>query len=289
MMQLGMPPTDRSMQPIRPPFPFLTAVRDAIELASANLSVLVRVTLGWAIVICIVNVGWTLGLRTLLQSDPDLMTRFSLFSASSQALLFAGPPIIALLFGMAAVAVAWHRFAILEERPQSVLPFNARRVVHYVARSLLLFAMVGALTMLGVGFASYVGSAVLPPIAMAAIPMVALLVSIYAMLRAGLALPGAAVGDRLWTLERSWQETRGHGLRLLGGMAIISLPFYFLNTALSAAQGPTVELPIALVVACFSFAVTCVGAALGAGYFSRAFFFFSNSSAKDRPPASHFS
>ncbi|MEQ1866526.1 MAG: hypothetical protein ABL996_17960 [Micropepsaceae bacterium] len=196
---------------------------------------------------------------------------------------------------MAAIAVTWHRFFILNERPRGLVPFHPAPVVHYIGRTILLFGIVMLFVLL-FAFVTIgtVGALRLPPtlsIMAALIPLAIMFFGFFVMLRAGLAMPAAAIGDGKWTLERSWHETDGNGLRLLAGMFILAFPFYVGNTAIALAipgVGGLENPPMFVLVSFASNAFAAMGAAVTAGYYSRAFVFFSADKTKDRQPASEF-
>lgn len=277
-------------------FPFLAAAAEAFQFLHANFSTFIAVAWVWVVLGCTALVAWMYGLIWLIRSSQDLALGLGALSPRFLELLLSIPPLLVELLGMAAVAVTWHRFFILNERPQGLIPFHPARVAHYIARTILLFAIV-FLTVLLVSFVmmGIARAAALSPalsVAVALVPLVVMFFGLFVMLRAGLALPAAAIGDRKWTLERSWHETNGNGLRLFAGMFIVALPFYIGNAAIAlwaAGFGGTENPPMFVFTGAVSNAFAAMGAAATAGFYSRAFVFFSPpDAAKDRPPASVF-
>lgn len=123
-------------------------------------------------------------------------------------------PIVALALSLVVfaaslcVAVAWHRFILLEDRPAGLLPeIDGRRVVAYFGYSLLLglivLPIVFGVSVLA-GFSAFVGSPV--------IAFLAALVGIFAAFtigyRLGLILPASSI-DRRLRLGEAWGATRG--------------------------------------------------------------------------------
>ncbi|MCE9522890.1 MAG: hypothetical protein K8S25_10725 [Alphaproteobacteria bacterium] len=277
------------------PFPFLTATAETFTFFGANIGTFASVAWAWILISCVTLIAWMYTLIWLIRSDQNVASIVSAWSPRSQEFLLALPPLLVELFGLAVIAVNWHRFFILNERPRRLAPFHPNQVALYVGRTMLLF---GTIMILGLLFAfvmmGVVAALQLPPsLAMAAalVPLAIMLFGFVFMLRASLAMPAAAIGDRKWTLERSWHETSGNGLRLFAGMFIVVLPFYIGNTAIALSitnVGGLDNPPMFMLTSLVSNTFAAIGAAVAAGYYSRAFVFFSAYESKDRYPALEF-
>lgn len=116
------------------------------------------------------------------------------------------------------VAVAWHRYVLLNEYPDAVLPaFRGGRVLAYFGRAVLLtVVLVLPLIILGVVavylFGGRDGSV---PVGLAALFVVAAVFSLWASMRLSMVFPAAAIGEPLG-LAGAWAATRPISLRVFG-------------------------------------------------------------------------
>ncbi|MDZ4869084.1 MAG: hypothetical protein SGI91_17315 [Alphaproteobacteria bacterium] len=278
------------------PFPSAKAAINAFGLVTQRPSAFLRAAGGWVAIQIVTWLGSFFSLIALLQSDEALALRFAALPPSAQDWTLAAFPALVTFVAAGAIAVTWHRFVILGEEPGGVLPFHGAQTARYLGRVLLLFGIVFVFIVLFVPLLLMVAGPLARHPALSGVlqlvPLGIAILTMFVLLRTGLAFPAAAVDDRNWSLERSWHQTEGNGWRLFGGMLLVSLPFYALNLALSligetaAMQQDVTMLHLAT---CMSYVVTAVGVAVAAGYYSSAFVFFVTPAAKDRPPASHFS
>lgn len=115
------------------------------------------------------------------------------------------------------IAVAWHRFVLLEERPQGYLPaFHAGRLAGYAGRSLLIALVVVAMALV-IGVAAAVVLSLLlgqTPLA-SLLSALAMIVPAFAVLyRLSAALPGVAL-DRKPGFADGWVATAGDTATIL--------------------------------------------------------------------------
>lgn len=130
---------------------------------------------------------------------------------------------VVFLFASAWVAVAWHRFILLEEYPGVLPRLNGGRVAAYAGRSILL-----ALLMLIVIFPiSAIVGQIVALSGLARLPLVPGLLSFglavlftFLWLRVALILPAAAVGQRL-TLSDAWNAGSAMSSEILRASAIV--------------------------------------------------------------------
>lgn len=163
--------------------------------------------------------------RSLVQAGGLwLILPWVLHTAGGPLLVLLGD--VALLVGIAAVAVAWHRRLLLGEPPPArYAPINAH-VGRYLGFWVLLVALstapsfVLAAALLGGAAAEGQEPGAGPVLAIAALALACLL----AAMRLQLVFPAAATGDRAVTLRTSWEATRGNGWRLLAGVLMVSVP-----------------------------------------------------------------
>lgn len=110
------------------------------------------------------------------------------------------------------VAVAWHRYILLEETPGGILPpFHGSRVLAYFGWGLLLALIVGVISgvigaiggimgAMGGGFMGLLGGIVI---------LVAVVTAVVLSARLYVVLPAAAIGEKL-SLGQAWEATRGY-------------------------------------------------------------------------------
>jgi hypothetical protein len=105
------------------------------------------------------------------------------------------------------VAVAWHRFSLLGERPQTLIPpLKLSLFAPYLKKSIVLaFVMFGALLPLSIGISFVV--VILGPLALVAVIFAGVIVY-YIFLRLSLILPAAALGRSL-SLTEAWRASEG--------------------------------------------------------------------------------
>lgn len=278
------------------PFPSAKAAVDAFGLVMGRFPIFLRAAAGWVVIQTLTWLVNFWGFSVLVQGDEMFALWFAGLSPSVQNLMVAVLPALVSLIAAGAIAVTWHRFAILGEEPRGLVPLHGWRTTRYLGRMLMMFGVLIALMVLLVPLLMMIAGSLSgnPTLSFAiqVVPLGIIGLAMFILLRTGLAFPAAAVDDRKWTLEHSWHQTQGNGWRLFGGMLLVALPFYVLNTALSViigsadTQGNLTVLHLATSV---SHVVAALGTAVAAGYYSNAFAFFAALEAKDRPPASHFS
>lgn len=138
------------------------------------------------------------------------------------------------------IAVAWHRYILLEEEPEGFLPqWNGARMMAYFGRSLLIgLAMLGVILLsalpMFVGIGGVLGSAFIT---------FGAIFSVFLFYRLCAVLPSAAMGEPL-TLAEAWQATDGNTgtiavlvLCMVGGVFLLMIPAAILapiSLALSA-------------------------------------------------------
>ena len=162
--------------------------------------------------------------------------------AEFMAFLLA-PGMGSLIAGLAVLActVKWQRHAILGEPLRGTAPLNGR-VGRYALWSvaLSLLCAVPAICAAGLGFATDLishGSDAAVPFAASpaglALLVAGVLLSFFLLARLIAFLPGISVGDGSLGLRRTWQLSRGQGLRLLAVLALLALAVGLLGAAFS--------------------------------------------------------
>jgi hypothetical protein len=131
------------------------------------------------------------------------------------AILFIG---VVMLFTFSWIAVAWHRFVLLEEYPGFVPPVTDRPIWPYVWRTLGL----GLLIFMVMTFLSIIVGMILPLTGQGAVGAVAMIIGTvltYVWLRSALILPAVAVGEEL-KLRDAWSVS-ARGSRAIFGVSLI--------------------------------------------------------------------
>lgn len=277
--------------------PTLDFVSKSYTHTASNVNALLRVIGGWTALYGVAFVAWFYGVSWLLQSDTAFALWFDSLPEQLQDLLVSALPILLALAALPAVAVAWHRFVLLGEAPTGFLQFHPWRAAQYFRRMVLsigvgLLVAVFALLMVGGAVASIAklpGAGAL----LMLLPLLMLVAFLYVFVRTGLSLPAAAMDDSEWSLKRSWDETRGSSLALLGGTILVGLPFALVRgfaSGIATAFVAQQQVLLFMAVSTIGFGIALAGVAVGATFYSLVYDFVANDSGtKGRALASHFS
>lgn len=135
------------------------------------------------------------------------------------------------------IAVAWHRFVLLDETPQTLLPpFLSDRIVAYLGRSLVVFLII-FLIAIAVGFlnAAIIAATNGSPFALVLTTLLVVFVTLIVSYRLAPMFPAAAIGNKLGVRE-AWASTAGAtgtivALALISALAsvIVDLPVLLLQ------------------------------------------------------------
>lgn len=108
------------------------------------------------------------------------------------------------------IAVAWHRFILLDESPGSVLPrFHGRPMLRYLGCCLLLLLVMALPLALAFVVGAFAAAALgMAPVLIAILGVVAFVPVVAIGYRLATILPGAAI-DRPVPLHQAWDATRG--------------------------------------------------------------------------------
>jgi len=154
------------------------------------------------------------------------------------------PPWQAIILGLVIgflylwIAVAWHRFVLLDELPQTLLPpFLGDRIAAYLGRSVVLFLVIFVLAIiLGFVNAAIIAATGGSPIAVMLTTVILLFVALVVSYRLAPMFPAAAIGKPLG-LRDAWQATNGANgtiltLALISAVAsvIVDLPVYIFQS-----------------------------------------------------------
>jgi len=278
------------------PFAAVKAAHGAFALAGQHIPALAQTVVGWILIQIAVAQATYWGIVWMQQSDPEVAAALASVPLPLQGFLTNALPTLVTFVAYSAIAVTWHRFVLLEERPRGLVPLSAWRTARYVGRVLLLAGVVGVILLLTAVVLAIVGSRVLGGsgfgIVIYFLPLVVWLLMMFLLLRTGLAFPATAIDDQTWTLERSWHRTEGNSLRLFGGLLLVALPFYAFTLVfgwLGATLNEPHEWLISHLINAASYAVNSVSVVLMTGYYANAFSFFAVPDGKGRAAASHFS
>ena len=188
-------------------------------VAASSVSIL-RVSVGptllgilaFFLIVAVLGVGFGEAIET---ANPEEMPPGVALAALLGLVLF--------VFISAWVAVAWHRFILLEEYPGLLPALTGRPVWPYAGRSillglLLLALLIPAIIVVAVLAAALGGSPALD----ALLGLGAIMYFSYMSLRLGLVLPATAIG-RPMGFRQSWMATEPYATAILGTSVIIVL------------------------------------------------------------------
>ncbi len=196
-------------------------VRDSYRFVFGHLPLLFR--LGWVWLL----LAWLLGAA--------LEWLVNVGSGRNLAELVALPLLVAF-------AVAWHRASLIGQAANSGEPAQlGRRELRYLGMLLGLLATLILILILG-GILYLLASGSPAEIAAAGPALrwltgALLLVGLFFGVRFMLVFPAIAIGDRAVSLKRSWQLTRGNGLRLFIAFLASCLPLMLLKYAVVVSAG----------------------------------------------------
>ncbi|QXT39937.1 hypothetical protein [Gymnodinialimonas ceratoperidinii] len=138
-------------------------------------------------------------------------------------------------------AVAWHRYVLLEEYPNGLLPrWRGSNIANYFGNALLILLVMIAVALLG-GIVVGIFVAVLQSPAIIVALGIGLIIGVSWMAtRVGLVLPAAAIGERL-TLRESWAATAPVSGQIILPIIVIALVTTILNQGIVAVFGTSVD------------------------------------------------
>lgn len=140
----------------------------------------------------------------------DNLTEAEAMAAASQALATAPIAIVSSILGIVAfvwIAVAWHRYVLLDELPERQLPpFDGARLFRYFLYSLGIFVLAFIVAVV-VGAVAGLVFAIIPPLLFLA-ALLALAAGLVVGYRLAPLLPATAVGQPL-TFSAAWEATKG--------------------------------------------------------------------------------
>lgn len=149
-----------------------------------------------------------------------------------------------LIFFFAWIAVAWHRFVLLEEYPQSVPQYRDRPIADYAGKSFGIALITVALSFIPAIFISEFGGLV-ATIGNFVVPVL----MTYVWLRLAICLPGVAVGNPM-TLREAWSASKPVDTQIIGIALILMAISYVSSQILSPIYGvlPIIAIALKLVV-----------------------------------------
>ena len=216
-------------------------VKHAILMVVNNFLDALRVSVGPILLV----IGLGLLIAIVLQIDPMVLMNAdpadpeAMAAIAPQAmglLVFVVAATLIVLFGLSWIAVAWHRFVLLEEYPRAMPALRDRPVWPYLGRSIVLALL---LFLVMVPLLAIVGGVLAPVIlsggvlAQALLSLILGIVFSYLWLRWSLVLPAVAVG-RPMGIGESWRATAPLSSTIVGVSALLAL----LNSVLGLLAAP---------------------------------------------------
>ncbi len=214
-------------------------LRHVVQQVFGNLGAAARITLPLVVIpaAIIFLTNPELVEQSMQPADPFAPAPELVFPAINGWGLAIG--LIAAVVGWMWAAVSWHRFVLLEEYPNGVLPkWHGAQIGNYFGNSLLvLLILFGAILVMAIAVGMII--AVVQSIALGVILGVGLAIGVsWVAVRIGLILPAAAIGERLGVGE-SWRATAQVSGQLLLPVIVLALVFGLINQAVTVAFGPT--------------------------------------------------
>jgi hypothetical protein len=219
-------------------------VRHSFSMLFRNIGNALRISIGPILLALVVSVA----IVGILQINPARIAwELSTNSISGNTGLAILLLLLLYIFVSAWIAVAWHRFILLEDYPGLLPAVSGRPIMPYIGKTLLLglvmmLALIPALLVIGLL------SAVFDPTSglFSIIGIGLMLYFSYMWLRFGLVLPATAVGRPMGVTE-AWRATAPHANAILGTGALLIV----INagaSVVSAVMPQTVALVLDLVV-----------------------------------------
>ncbi len=217
----------------------LTILSHSFRQVSGNLGMAIKIS-GWLVLIASIGGGLMLWaapdwLTAAMDQNAEGMMDAVDFSGSNVGVVM-GLFIAAMVFlfwGVTLVAIAWHRYILLEEVPQGLVPY---RKEFQVGRYFWLGIGISLLATLVVGLVSVILGMIVGPFVAStttgqgvggisffmSLLMGVILAVIY--LRMALVLPAVALGGQL-TIGQAWTQTSGY----TGAIFVLALALAFIN------------------------------------------------------------
>lgn len=178
----------------------------ALRMVYGNFKQVLQITIGPALIA--IGVLVAIGLINRIPSDPIYFGAEG--PSRDPADVFVGGFLFMFLLIFAVflwVAVAWHRFVLLEEYPKRILPtFHAGRIFAYFGQlfviGLMVLALFVPLALLSVGLGQGI------PAVAALILLIGYLFVLVITMRLSITLPATAIGQPL-TFRQAWDQTQG--------------------------------------------------------------------------------
>jgi hypothetical protein len=221
-------------------------IRHSFELLFRNLGNALKVSVGPVLLVAIFS---TLVILTLGMSADDLMLTLANGAVGGAFVLAFLMVLVAILFASAWIAVAWHRFILLEEYPGLLPAIAERPIVTYAIRSILLgllmiLALIPAVIVIGI-IAQILGPE--SPLVIAAFGFAIGVYFSYFWLRLAIILPATAVGKSM-RLTEAWAATAGLSGPILGASAILVALNVGITGIVGALSGGVISIIIEIAV-----------------------------------------
>ncbi len=237
-------------------FPIWSAVATSYRHTFANLGLLVRVSWQWFVLI-------SAAVLTLAALSIEGEVGQTLVDLAASALFTVAS---------CAVAVTWHRIALIGLRPRRriTIVFGLRELKYFLlSLAIVLAAFAVALTLI-LTLVQMVGPGFYPRTTVAVILLGLLLI----ITRISLRITAVTIDDRTMGFARSWRLTRGNTWRLTFGFIACTAPFFgvkYLVDQTAARLGESGMAAAGTGVGLAGGALMFLGIAVGAAFFSQAY------------------
>jgi len=176
-------------------------IRHTVLQLTGNLPEALRLS----VILYIPQIVLSLYMTSLMTAAPDGSW---ILDRNVALYVFAG--IVVAMFSGGWIAVGWHRFILLGERPRGIVPkLHSSLIWGYIWRGFLIFLVLFVPAFL-IGFVAGIVVAVSgsPDVSVAIVPLLIFPIGMFLFYRLSPILPAAAIGQTL-TLKDAWRATRG--------------------------------------------------------------------------------
>lgn len=194
--------------------PVWQTIADSYRFTFGNIGLLIKISLVWLIVSY--AIGFVIGIVIGLTGSPGIWLNLFLVKIM---------PALVWLIAISAIAVAWHRACLLEERATGLFAAPLRkRVWKFFIVSIVFSGLAYLLFILAsIVILQFGGSNWLSGLLM----VVVFLLIVLLFVRLNLLFPAIAIESVGVTLERSWHLTKGNAWRLILGNIVCLVPVSF--------------------------------------------------------------
>jgi len=203
---------------------FKRLLNDSLSLVFGNLDAVFKVAGSWFVLQFVLSIA----ILTLTGQMPEEIGEAA---PSATTFLLSITMLVLFVLSSSSIGVAWHRFGLLGEHPQTIHLTYGKTELAFTLQLLKIF-LISFLVMLPVGVIfALVSMAVSEIVGLALLVILFLFVVLPRLMRLNLILPAAAV-ERPLTLKEAYALGDGLGWKMLWATIVLSLPFSLVSVGL---------------------------------------------------------